>query len=157
MVVLFSLACAVSCVSGSADDAGANGPECYTNADCTPGHECSGGICVGFSGCDSSCNGGCRNNEDCLDCVCRIKCTALSDCEDQGLLCGGDTAHCKPKPNPTRSQTQTQSGTGGTASGSGGSGNGAAGHPPGTAGTPGGAGTPGSAGSPATSTAGRAG
>jgi hypothetical protein len=151
MVVLLSLACAVACVSGSADDTGTNGPECYTNADCQAGHECSGGICVGYNGCGN----GCRNNEDCLDNVCRLQCTKLQDCEEEGLLCGSDTQHCKPKPNPTRSQTQTQSGTGGNSSGSGGSGTGAAGHP--GAGSPGSAGSPAAAGSPAMPTAGRSG
>jgi len=126
IVVLCSLAGAMACVSGSADDVANDGPECYANADCPSGRECSGGICIGYNGCGN----GCRNNEDCLDNVCRLQCTKLSDCDDQGLLCGTDTQHCKPKPNPTRSQTQTQSGSGGSGStGSGGSGSGVAGHP----------------------------
>jgi hypothetical protein len=116
--VLLSLGFAEACVSGGTDEVGNNAPECYGNQECTAGHECSAGICVPFNGCGN----GCRNNEDCLDNVCRLKCTQASDCEDQGLLCGTDTKHCKPKPNPTRSQTMTQSGSGGTSSGTGGSG-----------------------------------
>ena len=157
VVVLCSLAFAVACVSGSADDAGNDSPECYTNTDCPGGRECSGGICVGYT----SCGNGCRNNEDCLDNVCRLQCTKIEDCEDQGLTCGTiDTKHCKPKQNPSRSQTQTQGGTGGTG-GTGSGGSGTAGRPAGAAGTaaaaggtPGVAGAGAAAGGPPVSTAG---
>ena len=129
---------AFACVSGTGDDPASGGPECYSNADCTGSHECSRGVCVNVAFCSADVP--CRNNQDCLDGACRIKCTQNSECTDDGLICGnavGDTQHCKPAPNPTPSKTQTQSGAGGT--GSTGS----------TAGAPGaasGAGTPGAGG-----------
>lgn len=112
LFLIGTLAWAVACVSGGTDGGSNDGPECYASSDCSAGHECSKGVCIGYVGCGN----GCRNNEDCLDGVCRLKCYGASDCEDEGLVCGTDTAHCKPGPNPTRSQSQTQSGTGGTGS-----------------------------------------
>jgi len=115
LVLLGTLAFA--CVSGGGDDPAKSGPECYSNSDCQGGHECSGGICVGYYPCSS--DDGCRNNEDCLDGACRIPCKVDDECEDQGLICGngqGESQHCKPAPNPTRGQTKTMNGTGSTGS-----------------------------------------
>jgi hypothetical protein len=99
-------------VSGESDGENNPGPECYSNSDCSGGHECSKGVCVGFIGCGS----GCRTNETCLDGVCRLQCSNNDDCETEGLICGSDTAHCKPGQNPSRPQSQPQSGSGGTGS-----------------------------------------
>lgn len=157
---------AFACVSGGGDDAPNNGPECYSNAECTNGHECSGGICVGYYHCDT--DEQCRNNQDCLDGACRIPCTADVECEDDGLICAngqGESQHCAPAPNPTRGKTQTMSGSGGTGStGSAGAAS-MAGRPAGTAGAPTGiagappaaAGAPAAAGGMGSTTAGRAG
>jgi hypothetical protein len=115
LVLLGTLA--FGCVSGGGDDPAKTGPECFDNSGCQGGHECSGGICVGYYGCAS--DDDCRNNEDCYDHACRIPCKFDDECEDQGLVCGnaqGDTQHCKPAPNPKRGQTQTMSGSGGTGS-----------------------------------------
>lgn len=114
LALLGGLACCLEgCVSGGADPSPNDGPECYVNADCPAWRECSAGVCVGFASCDN----GCRNNEDCLDNVCRLKCESNVDCDNQGLVCGTeDTKHCKPAKNPTRPASQPQSGTGGTGS-----------------------------------------
>lgn len=118
LLLIGTLAWAVACVSGGSEGGTNDGPECYSNSDCPGGHECSKGVCVGYVGCGS----GCRTNETCLDGVCRLQCSSNADCEDEGLICGSDTAHCKPGQNPTRPQSQPQSGSGGTGStGAGGS------------------------------------
>jgi hypothetical protein len=127
-----------ACVSGTADGGTNDGPECYSNSDCSGARECSAGVCVPYVGCSTAST--CRNNEDCMDSICRLQCEQPADCEDQGLTCGvSDTQHCKPAPNPTRPQTQPKSGTGGTTmTGTGGGGGmaSAAGGTPGTAGSP---------------------
>jgi hypothetical protein len=120
LFLIGTLAWAVACVSGASDGGTNDGPECYSNADCPGGHECSKGVCVGYVGCLSDSN--CRTNENCLDSVCRLRCSAGDDCDGEGLICGSDTQHCKPGQNPTRPQSQPQSGSGGTGStGAGGS------------------------------------
>ncbi len=157
LLLLGTLGWSAGCVSGGDPGGNDNGPECYSNSDCSGGRECSSGICLGFKGCSSGSD--CRNNEDCLDSVCRLKCESSSECTDQGLVCGNDTQHCKPGQNPTRPQSQPQSGSGGTtSSGTGGSGStasttGSAGKPAGTGGsagapTSGSSGTPGVGGAP---------
>lgn len=113
-VLLACLVGTTACVSGGSEEPGVDGPECYANADCQAGRECSGGICIGFHGCGGGAT--CRNNEDCIDGVCRLPCERSTDCEDRGLICGTkDTQHCKPAPNPTPPQAETMSGTGGSA------------------------------------------
>ncbi len=152
-LALLGLSFLGACVSGGVDEAGTNsGPECYSNSECTGARECSAGICVPYVGCSGAAN--CRNNEDCMDGICRLQCEQPVDCEDQGLTCGSDTQHCKPAPNPSRPQQQPKSGSGGTTSTGGGGGmgsaagmGGAAGM--GSAGTGSAGGTPGTAGSPA--------
>ncbi len=146
LLLLTSLGWAVACVSGGADGGNSAGPECYANQYCSNGRECSMGVCVGYvGGCANPGGTICRNNEDCLDNVCRLKCDTSSDCEGEGLICGEDTQHCKPGQNPTRPQSQPQSGSGGTtSSGTGGSGS--------TASTGGTAGHATGAGAPGTST-----
>src|SRR5579862_38002 len=123
VLLLVTLGWAVACVSGGADGGNNSGPECYSNSDCPSGRECSMGVCVSYVGGCVSDPTRCRHNEDCLDNVCRLNCASSSDCEDEGLICGSDTQHCKPGQNPTEPQSQPQSGSGGTtSSGTGGSG-----------------------------------
>jgi len=146
VLLLGTLGWSSGCVSGGDPGGNDSGPECYSNSDCSGGHECSMGVCVGYVGGCVATPSRCRNNENCLDDVCRLTCDNTSECSDQGLVCGSDTQHCKPGQNPTRPQSQPQSGTGGTtSSGTGGSGSTAS--TTGSAGKP--AGTGGSAGAPA--------